>query len=447
MIPQHPTWSDLTNHVSLDMGAQIISLDTIPKPNAVSAGPAVLSLSNGVVNARNYVAYWQAGSFFIRGESPDGTLWEDPVLLGSITGVPVTMTLTFDQLGRAQVFYELDGVIWFYGYDTISQTIKSIEICPGITPVAAMDYPSNTSRATCDIILAYVINQKVEFRQQRDKYATAYPTPINNPGPNLRLTEAGFRKDRRFGITYAYDLATPGGPSEHASYVLGTWKWRDRSGDLFWAQPQVDGPEKAVIWDNGEAQLTMILGCNTTDNLPAPTTLSGFNWSVVIDNDPEYQPTAWLGVGFGQYAGRTDPSTGFAQAYDVTFEFKTATKTVKVAVLPDVNSQYGDYALFEVAPNGSVATTPVVPVLYDSSWRVMIEQTDGTFLPGGYSVERFTMNLWFSELHDTWFPGDFTDYVDLKQVGTIEVTAKAIHKAGTSPDLIGYMKFTATGAP
>lgn len=447
MIPQHPTWSSLTDHVSLDMGPQIISLDAIPKPNAVSAGPAVLSLSNNVVNARNYVAYWQAGSLFIRGESPDGTLWEDPVLLGSIVGVPVSISLTFDQLGRAQVFYELNGVIWLYGYDTVSQTIKSIEICPGTSPMAAMDYPADTSRATCDIILAYVINQKVEFRQQRDKYATAYPTPINNPGPNLRLTEAGFRKDRRFGITYAYDLATAPEPGNHAPYVLGTWKFKDEGGGDYWTYSEMDEATAGVVWDNGEAQVSMILGVNVEDNLPGPTTLTGHNWTVQIPNQPDWGSFAWVGVGFGQYIGLTSANQGFADIYDVFIEFVCGGVAVKVKVGFDPENGVLAYNIYLVDPDtGAVSATPVTPILFNE-WRCHFDHTYNQFVTDAQVVERYSLNLWFSEIRDTWFQQSFSEYLGLYQLGEFEVNVRAIHKAGTSPDIVGYMKFTATGAP
>lgn len=204
MTPNHPTWSPFKEYVSLDMGAQNISLASIPAPKSISAGPEVLSQSEGVVNSRNYVAYFLDGDLFVRAENATGSDWEEPVLLGRIAETPNTLSLSFDQLGRPQIFYEVNSEIRLFGYDPTSQTVTSRFICNGITPIAAMDYPNNTSRASCDILLAYVINNKAKFRLQRDKYQVEYVVMDESPGDNLRMYESGFRRDRRFGITFTY---------------------------------------------------------------------------------------------------------------------------------------------------------------------------------------------------------------------------------------------------
>lgn len=62
-------------------------------------------------------------------------------------------------------------------------------------------------------------------------------------------------------------------------------------------------------------------------------------------------------------------------------------------------------------------------------------------------IERFSLNFWISELRDTWFQQSFSEYLGVYQLGEFEVNVRAIHKAGTSPDIVGYMKFRTTGAP
>lgn len=450
MIQNHPSWSPFTQYAGLDRTSLDVSLDAIPQPRSGSPGPDILSQSNGVVNVKNYVAYFSNGNFYIRAENKTIDNWDEPILLGSIMEVPNAISLAFDQLGRPQIFYESNGKIKLFGYDPTSQTITSRFICNGTTPVAAMDYPKDTSRASCDINVCYVVNNLAKFRIQREKYEIEYSVSDVSPGDDLKLIEVGFRRDRRFGLNFTYKPKSNGGggtpPDEPGDYEIGTWKFNDARGDGFWSFSEVDPKTSGIVWDNGEAQASMILGLNINGNIPGQTTLAGNTWSAVIPNDPEYGPYVWIGVGFGMYGNRTDPAKGFGDYYDVYFEFACNGKLVKLKVQFDPLDAYYGYGIFLCDNVTNVPADQAMTPAVFGEWRKFNDQSTSQFLPGAYETERYSLNLWMDEFANTWFPNDFATHSDMKQLGEFEATVRAIHKAGTQPNIVGKMKFVITGA-
>lgn len=195
------------------------------------------------------------------------------------------------------------------------------------------------------------------------------------------------------------------------------------------------------MWDNGEAQVSVIHAVNVEGNLPGATQLEGHVWTVTIPPQTAYGPYTWVGFGFGQYSGIDTSTSGFLDDYDVEFILKAGGKTVKLRVGVDTAYWFNRYTIFSVDPDtGAVGTTPFEPELW-GSFREYYDNSYDQFIAPGFSVERFTVNLWTDEICKTWFPNEFTEYLGMLQIGTLEVTVKATHKAGTKDNIVGYMKF------
>lgn len=211
MIPKHPEWSDFKEVVSLAGPSRTVPLPVLPRTYAEGLGPDLLNQSNGKVNTKNYLVYFDEGELFLLAENKTTQSWDDAVSLGVLTDVPDSLSLAFDQLGRPQVFFDVEGSIKLHGVNPQTETVETRLICSGGNPVAAMDYPIDTTAPTCDVILVYVINNQAKFRLQREGYLIDHAVTFIEPGEELTLIECGFRKDRRFGIRYTYKPSAGGG--------------------------------------------------------------------------------------------------------------------------------------------------------------------------------------------------------------------------------------------
>ncbi len=102
-----------------------------------------------------------------------------------ITGNNLTeVSLTFDRNMRPAIAYVEDGMAKLYWYDAI-QSAPVTTSYPGIiTPRVSLDDKRPLQSAVSDVIFAYLKNNGLYYRQQRDRYQQEYllQANINSPG-------------------------------------------------------------------------------------------------------------------------------------------------------------------------------------------------------------------------------------------------------------------------
>lgn len=109
-------------------------------------------------------------------------IWIDapntPEFIGLTVPGMTEMSFTFDQNMRLAIAYVQDGVSKLWWFDSASGDMTTTTIGSGIiTPRLTLDdrrVAATGGNRTNDIILGYVRNQKLCYRQQRDRFTIEY---------------------------------------------------------------------------------------------------------------------------------------------------------------------------------------------------------------------------------------------------------------------------------
>jgi hypothetical protein len=109
------------------------------------------------------------------------------------TGV-VHLGLAFDQNMNPFVAY-VDGTgAHYWWYDTVAQAQVFSDLPGAITPCCTLDDHRELQSSSSDIILAYLKDGGLRYRQQRDRFATEYLLEL---GPWFALVAVGLNKTQR----------------------------------------------------------------------------------------------------------------------------------------------------------------------------------------------------------------------------------------------------------
>ena len=107
----------------------------------------------------------------------DVTIYADDVAATTLftrTGI-TEISLAFDQNMRPFVAFVQDGQAKYWWYDTAEGAQVFSDLAAGaVTPRCCIDDKRPTENGTSDIILAYVLNNDVYFRAQRDRFTVEY---------------------------------------------------------------------------------------------------------------------------------------------------------------------------------------------------------------------------------------------------------------------------------
>lgn len=159
-------------------------------------------------------------SFGLRFQVWTLTLMNDDVVISAPT-VPLTvlftrtgiteLSLAFDQNMNPFVAFVENGVAKFWWYDTVvSQQVFSSLPANSITPRTCLDDKRETQTNSSDIILAYLLNDNLYFRAERDRYSVQYllKTGVFNPTSGLpaRLKRVGMTDQNRLQFLLQSDL-------------------------------------------------------------------------------------------------------------------------------------------------------------------------------------------------------------------------------------------------
>lgn len=119
-----------------------------------------------------------------------------PTVLFSRPGNVTWASLTFDQNMNPFVAFTEDGVSKFWWYDSTvpGQVFEESLIATAVTPCCCLDDRRPSFSANSDIILAYIRNNNLYYRQQRDRYLVEY---LLRSGVGGRLDTVGMTVNYR----------------------------------------------------------------------------------------------------------------------------------------------------------------------------------------------------------------------------------------------------------
>lgn len=99
--------------------------------------------------------------------SPETTLFQAPGL--------TELSLAFDQNMRPAIAYVQSGEAKLYWYDSFIESVTTTVLPAGtITPRVCLDDKRTRMTGSSDVILAYVRNDNLYFRAQRDRFEVEY---------------------------------------------------------------------------------------------------------------------------------------------------------------------------------------------------------------------------------------------------------------------------------
>lgn len=92
-------------------------------------------------------------------------------VLFSIAGI-TALSMCFDQNMRPLVAFEREGQVWLWWWDSFTSSRRTDSFGPGRCPRATMDDKRRSQAAASDIIFAYIRDEVLCYRQQRDRFQT-----------------------------------------------------------------------------------------------------------------------------------------------------------------------------------------------------------------------------------------------------------------------------------
>lgn len=161
---------------------------------------------------------------------PEYTAWEAEVKLFDYSGPPILeLDAAFEQAGRIVVAAERkvqnNSEIWIYWFNPTLGFFTFEKLGLGRNPRALLDDPFDTTNS--DVLIFYVrlSDQRICYRQQRDRYLIEYQTPVAaEPHSYVDVYLQDIVKDRsgRLVVVYAlHDVAS------------GTWSYHRLESALY----------------------------------------------------------------------------------------------------------------------------------------------------------------------------------------------------------------------
>lgn len=170
-------------------------LSTIPQPAAFLSprdappmplidyelgGIGISDPSAGLM-AKSWRMVWQDGQFIA--DAPAVA----PIVLLEKANV-TEFSFTFDQNMKPFITWIDDQGAWYYWYDATSGGYRTVQLAADVqTPKCSLDDKRANELYKSDIILAYMRNGNLYYRQQRDRFGTEYLLKENVGGYLRRI--------------------------------------------------------------------------------------------------------------------------------------------------------------------------------------------------------------------------------------------------------------------
>jgi len=112
------------------------------------------------------------------------------------------ISFTFDQLARPQIVYVANAMPKLYWYDSVEGNQTTTTFPDMVSPMLAMDDKRISSSQSNDIILGYIKNGRLYYRQQRDRYQIERDLGEIPEGTG-KIVSMGMSSGYRFTFTFA----------------------------------------------------------------------------------------------------------------------------------------------------------------------------------------------------------------------------------------------------
>lgn len=202
-IPNSPNWAqsdtdplDYINYGVLrpsDLSAIIVQKSQL--------GPLELGNSLGNIAAKYWLVTYGAPFVSIRPEISG--YWGPSEILFQELDEVVSIDFTFDQIGRPITLMLInDGTIKLNWFDPIMDEQVTTTISTGTSIAAGFDIATNTSDSMSDAFIAYVRDNKLYWRLQRDRWETEYDPSVE--AQDLAVLSMGMTDQNKFQIEYDF---------------------------------------------------------------------------------------------------------------------------------------------------------------------------------------------------------------------------------------------------
>lgn len=206
MLPNHPDFSDISliaPYPQYTVGHP----GTDEEIYTIRIGPTALTDPTKGLEEAYWLCYQTDANAVVISRSFE-SYWGNPVILFTEDARIEEIALTFDQLGRPTVFYNVGGTLKLYWYDPVQADQVVSVITNGRNPTMMFDYPTTPSNSNSDMIMFYVsTDNKIVMRYQRDRWANNYDT--GREGKNIRIRSADIDTRNRLQLVYDYLYKEP----------------------------------------------------------------------------------------------------------------------------------------------------------------------------------------------------------------------------------------------
>lgn len=116
-----------------------------------------------------------------------------PILLFSLPGIR-EISLAFDQNMRPFIAFMQHSLARYWWYDTQISAMRFSDLPEATSPRCTLDDKRTMQTGTSDILLAYVKNNNLYYREQRDRFTVEY---LLREDVNAELITIGMAKNNR----------------------------------------------------------------------------------------------------------------------------------------------------------------------------------------------------------------------------------------------------------
>ncbi|MFV0511835.1 MAG: hypothetical protein ACK5M8_21670 [Shewanella algae] len=199
---------------------------SLVEPHELEIGPTALNTSEGSIK-ENWWLFRYTGVSVVASRFDNITeeFGEESVIF-SAPDIKL-LSATFDQLGRAIVFYEtIHNKLYLYWFDPTLEQNTITEFGDGSYPFSTFDIRWDTSNARSDNMLFYIREGGIFYRLQRDRYNIEYATPVTENA--VFIKEADMSIYYRMQVSYrellpGYKPPTPQPPTQPDQ--PGSWSY------------------------------------------------------------------------------------------------------------------------------------------------------------------------------------------------------------------------------
>lgn len=117
------------------------------------------------------------------------------------------VSLAFDTNANPCIAFESGGNSWFYWYDPVPNAYVFLDLGSASYPYAVLDDGRESSQNTRDVILAYIRDGYIFYRQLRDRFTIEYTPTIGDTGLAATadiLYFIGMQDNYRLQFVYGY---------------------------------------------------------------------------------------------------------------------------------------------------------------------------------------------------------------------------------------------------